>query len=99
MAQQKPVGLSDEAWRQALYAQDKIDLEAALRWLSVQWPIQRRVCPICATRNWAVGDDLIRLRSPKLIAKHPCIVVTCSQCGYTIFFNAHVMGIMPKGQQ
>lgn len=100
MAQLKPPLLSQDAWRKALYAQGKIDQEAAIRWLSVHWPIPRRQCPICAQSDqWGVGDEVIRFRDPALVAKYPCVAVVCQSCGHTIFFNLLVMGIMPEGQR
>jgi hypothetical protein len=28
---------------------------------------------------------------------YPCVMVVCSNCGYTMFHNAVVIGVVPRG--
>ncbi len=91
---EKPPNVPVELWKGILYAQGKIDRQAALNWLNLKWTANRN-CPICTQINWGVGEELLRLWDTKLHPTYPCITVICQTCGYTMLFNAKVMNLLP----
>jgi predicted nucleic-acid-binding Zn-ribbon protein len=72
--------------------------QAALAWLNERWTI--KVCPFHGPTNWEVGEVMIQtlpyigggvsIGGPT----YPLLVVTCSQCGYTVLVNAIKAGIV-----
>ena len=69
-----------------------------LKWLESKWTSAKQ-CPICGTNKWHIGDHLstiltthkgnIFIGGPTI----PVIIVVCMTCGYTLLFNAVVVGI------
>lgn len=74
-------------------------LQKAQDWLAAHW--ERLACPFHGPTKWILGDSLvgtvgfraggIAIGGPTF----PLLVVTCSQCGFTAFLNAIVVGIIP----
>jgi hypothetical protein len=61
-----------------------------------------RNCPICHKNDWAIMDKIYEIREFHgggfVIgggAILPVICIVCKICGYTIFFNAILLGIVP----
>jgi len=62
-------------------------------------------CSICHNNSWHISKELFELRpfyggglkklSPSGVA--PLIVITCANCGNTIFINALIAGLDLKG--
>ena len=73
--------------------------EKAERWLSTYWTRDNR-CPISGHNNWAFGEHIVQpvasVRAGEIlgVASYPQIMLICQDCGYTIYFNAVVMGIV-----
>jgi predicted nucleic-acid-binding Zn-ribbon protein len=64
-----------------------------LKNLEDKWPPQRRVCPICNNNKFEMPGNIFQISQyfpTKLIVGPivPLIVVTCTNCGYTLLFNA-----------
>jgi predicted nucleic-acid-binding Zn-ribbon protein len=64
-----------------------------------KWP-EPKVCPICKHDDWVIAQRVYEMRefhegafdtSGSII---PFIVVSCTNCGKTNFFNAIIMGII-----
>jgi predicted nucleic-acid-binding Zn-ribbon protein len=69
-------------------------------WLQKRWKESPK-CPISGDDDWAIGDHAI---TPVIMGKqggifgdvgYPHIMLICKTCGYTILFNAVMMGIFP----
>lgn len=67
-------------------------------WLAEKWK-QDVVCPVSKHNNWIVGDYLVRPLTETANGTKiggpgfPFAVLICGGCGYTLFFNAVVMGL------
>jgi len=59
-------------------------------------------CPVCRKLGWNVSDTLFEVREYHkggLVvggSTVPFIMATCGNCGYTLFFNAIVAGIVER---
>lgn len=66
-----------------------------------KWASDRRLCPVCESRRWAVGDlvqlnQLVRPGYPVTAEVFPMFPYTCLVCGYTMLFNALLAGIVER---
>ena len=54
-------------------------------------------CPACKSRRLAMDRDtgFLRLRTA-LNQGYPLVVITCQNCGYTLFFNVNVLSTAAK---
>ncbi len=70
-------------------------LERLHAWLHEKVPGATFKCPVCHTERWSVQDPgEIPIRGPFLPGKaYPSVVFICENCGYTMLFNAVVMGV------
>ena len=75
-------------------------------WLRERWKSGRLDCPVSGHRDWVIADHLVqmfihqkgvglRIGGPV----YPHAVVICNGCGYTLFFNAVMMGLAPPSSQ
>ena len=72
--------------------------EKAVSWFNTRWTMQNG-CPVCTTKKWQMSDHLVH--SPVFAGGaalfggvvYPVLPLTCSNCGYTIYFNAVMMGL------
>jgi len=73
--------------------------KAVLEWLNAHWPKEKRPCPICGQTTWNLSSDLwviARLtdkRAVDLGTIYPSFTITCTNCAYTMLFNAVLSGI------
>lgn len=80
---------------------EKLDTDKALAWLAKHWD-KSHDCPICGSDNWTISDDVVEVRRFRGGALgvggplYPYLVVTCSTCGHTHFFNALVAGLVEQ---
>lgn len=62
-----------------------------------------RNCPVSNDNNWILGDYLVH--TPNHSGQYPAVggpyylylPITCQTCGYTMLFNAVVVGLIPAG--
>lgn len=75
-------------------------IDQASQWLREHW--KALICPFHGPTNWQVQQYLT---STPLYASgvtilggpaYPFLVVMCSICGYTVFVNAIVVGLVPS---
>jgi predicted nucleic-acid-binding Zn-ribbon protein len=75
--------------------------EKAQKWISDHWHGSSE-CPVCGANDWLVSDKLLEIReyrkgnidsAGEIL---PLIATTCGGCGYTVFLNAIVAGIINK---
>ena len=79
----------------------KLNLSKALDWLDEHWG-GKWVCSICGNSDWLGEDQAMELRpfnegrlgGPGPVV--PLLVITCSTCGNTLFFNAILAGLVDK---
>jgi hypothetical protein len=78
--------------------------ERALAWVNRHWT--NKACPFHGPTHWRVDETLAEVRTfgrGALIVGggvYPLVVVTCSICGYAVFVNALVAGVLqpePEG--
>lgn len=56
-------------------------------------------CPVCGDGDWTLGDFVVaapifaRKRDTVGLASYPSLIVACEGCGYTMFFNAALVGL------
>lgn len=68
-------------------------------WLEQKWPKEKRNCEICNQTQWSVSEDIVvplkmENNGVNLGGKvYPQIMVICSSCANTKYFNVAVMGI------
>jgi hypothetical protein len=77
----------------------KVDKAKVRDWLQKHWT-GLTSCPISNDNSWTISDYLVqpmtyaagglRLGGPG----YPMVMVICSTCGYTVFFNAVVMNLL-----
>ena len=78
-----------------------LDLEKATEWLAEHWKGDR-ICGICGNRQWTGHDTVMEVRSfdggrlggPGQVT--PLLVLVCSTCGNTLFFNAILAGLVER---
>lgn len=71
-------------------------------WLLEKWG-PNRVCPMCGKFNWSIGDHIVQPitldgnRGLMLGAGvgYPQIMLISNDCGYTVFINAVMIGLVP----
>ena len=80
--------------------------ERIVVWLKGQWSQDDR-CPVSGGTNWIILDHLVHpppyanagrgmnLGGPK----YPQVMVACKDCGYTMYFNAVLIGIASEEKQ
>ncbi|MFZ2060844.1 MAG: hypothetical protein WAU82_07520 [Candidatus Binatus sp.] len=82
---------------------NQVDEPLASEWFKQHW--KDRNCPICKEVTWAMAPDFFHAPMVRIWRNHgpiksfPCVVLTCRICGYTIFFNANVMQLLPEGSE
>lgn len=78
---------------------DKIDPQKVVEWLNSHWE-GLKLCPICHHNNWFVNDSLVQLTEFHRVGLVlggpviPMVVVSCNNCGHTLFFSALKLGVI-----
>jgi hypothetical protein len=76
---------------------DALEREKAERWLQEKWPIS--ACPFHGPTVWQIGNLVqtipysggdFNLGGPT----YPLLSVICMTCGYTVFVNAVIAGVV-----
>ena len=67
-------------------------------WLAKNWT-RNRTCPISGHNQWTFADYLVTAPVHSGMSylggpSYPAVLVTCDNCGYTMLFNAVIMGIV-----
>jgi hypothetical protein len=68
------------------------------KWLQEKWPGEAK-CPISGHDEWILADRLVspltRRKNAVTIGgpTYPLVMIICEGCGYTLFFNAVLIGI------
>lgn len=81
---------------------NEVNETAANEWLKEHW--QDRTCPVCKIVTWAMAPNFAHIPM-SLLGRHtpstsfPCVVLTCRNCGNTLFFNAIAMKQLPAGAE
>jgi len=84
-------------------ALDKVRQDKILQFLNDKWKPPGR-CPVCGKTVWNVSDTVFEVREyheGSLVTRGtavaaPVVMATCGNCGYTLFFNALVAGIVEQ---
>jgi predicted nucleic-acid-binding Zn-ribbon protein len=71
----------------------QVDYLKAIDWIRQNWHKPTH-CPICGSDNWAIGDQIVEMRSLFRGSVYPHFFVYCKKCAYTIFFNAVIAGLV-----
>jgi len=82
-----------------------VDKTKVVHWLETHWQSPTRsgrACLVCGQTKWAVADGFTWMAevgsggSLQLGGDYyPFVVLTCSNCGNTLLFNARVIGLLP----
>lgn len=68
-------------------------------WLEKQDWFREGKCPICGDDHWAVGDHIVQpIRFGPMAfggPSYPQVMLISNKCGYTLYFNAVIMGLLP----
>jgi len=85
-----------------------VDEAAANRWFTQYWPEPRR-CPVCTNKEWGLISNFVNMPLEPVgtnpvgtyqpVRTTPFVAVICRTCGNTLFFNAVIMGLLPKDQR
>ena len=90
--------MPDENWK--LTQKEKEDVVA---WIKEKW--ENTKCPFSGHNEWNLGDELVRTTkytgNNLLIggSTYPLIIFTCIGCGYVVYINAILVGIVPKEEK
>ena len=79
------------------------DAKKALDWVDSKWGIQKK-CFVCNKDDWSLSDTYGMLPTGgkgnvRLGSSFPYIVLTCLDCGNSVFFNAVIIGLLPSGKE
>lgn len=82
---------------------DKLTMDLIIRYIYERWPYPRK-CQLCGNLTWNVNDRPMELREcmggVMVIGGDtqymPVIVITCGNCGNSIFLNGFATGIMKQ---
>jgi len=84
---------------------DKQQREEVLRYLGEKWKKPSQ-CPVCQHTDWGITETTFEIReflggsiSVGGGSITPIIVVTCDNCGNTLFFNAISLGIVKRPEK
>lgn len=81
----------------------RAQVEKALRWIEDNW-VGQKECAICGNTGWFMGEAVGEMKQMSSRSKwipgngpsYPMIVLSCENCGYTLLFNAIVLGVMDR---
>jgi hypothetical protein len=81
------------------------DIQKVNAWLMRHHPGGNTVCPVCGSQNWWIGEHLVQ---PITVGAdmslqlggigYPQITVISNPCGYTMFLNAVIVGVLVPEQ-
>jgi predicted nucleic-acid-binding Zn-ribbon protein len=82
------------------------DKKIVIDWLNEKWSENKRICEICASNQWTIGQDII---TPMAVVRNnkqnslalntkitPFVTVTCINCGNTKQFSAIIANLFKK---
>ena len=78
------------------------DQDAVQQWLATNWHRNQR-CPISGHNNWFTAEHIVQPTATtggSVVlggTGYPQVMVICQGCGYTMYFNAVVIGLLPGG--
>lgn len=61
-----------------------------------------KACPVSGDNDWVLGDHIVHPPTWHGAAMqlggatYPHVLLTCRRCGYSLFFNALVLGVVPS---
>lgn len=77
----------------------KLDPTAIHEWLAAKWT-GSKLCPVCLQNNWIINPDIFQVpQTLKMQPKRtliPVLSVSCSNCGYLVFFNLRATDIVDE---
>ena len=80
------------------------EIEVIKKWMSQK--LKQSVCSMCGENQWHIGDHLVASPiSPKGVgmmlgeAVYPQVMMICTNCSHTVYFNAVAMGIVEGGKK
>jgi hypothetical protein len=81
------------------------DKKRVIKYLTERGFHLRSICPVCASQEWFIGDHLVMppVLTPNVGLSiggpgYPLAMVISKGCGYTLFINAVILGLMPSPQ-
>jgi hypothetical protein len=92
-----------EGLQQKAVATGQVHIPSVNAWLKSHW-VQSRNCPICGDIQWGIGPTLVQMPVSAL-GRHaaprtnPCVSLVSRKCGFTMYFNAVIMGLLPKEEE
>ena len=78
--------------------------EKVAAWLEKHWKGDK-TCAVCQSNSWRIAPDPVEIRPYKRGGievggpVYPLASITCTVCGYTLLFNALVMGVVPTAKE
>lgn len=79
------------------------EIDQVVAWMAKHGAADK-ICPVCGSNTWFVGHHLVQ---PLTLAinrvqfgglGYPFVTIMSTPCGYTIFMNAVLMGLVPASQ-
>jgi len=70
------------------------------QWIVEHWSVVTTSCPICGSKDWELSEHLVQpltfSTGSVLVggASYPQAMLISKKCGYTMYFNVMVMGIV-----
>lgn len=78
---------------------NKNEKEIISQWINSKWEPHKRVCEVCEGNNWVIAEDII---TPVILTNlsmvigskaYPQVMMICSNCANTKYFNIALMGV------
>jgi predicted nucleic-acid-binding Zn-ribbon protein len=77
--------------------------QLAIDWINRHWRGRSQACPICGNTNWTLADHLVQpttvgAQNALILGgtSYPVVMIISPTCGYTMLFNAVIMGLVPQ---
>src|SRR5579863_7299321 len=75
------------------------EMDRAIAWVAEHWKGRNQDCPISGPTDWILAPHYVQYVTGVLTRagniSYPMIMLACKDCGYTIFFNATTIGLLP----
>lgn len=75
-------------------------------WVKEHWA-GSKACPICTQSKWSIAEHVVQPVTHSPIGAlnlgggpaYPAVPMICNTCGYTVYFNAVIMGLFAPAKE
>jgi hypothetical protein len=78
--------------------------DRVIDWFNKKWTARSKDCPICTTNGWELSEYVVQPVTQSPVGQmnlggapaYPAVLLICKTCGYTMAFNAVMIGLFAK---